>query len=140
MRKLFISLSLLLFAVASHAAPLVTDTVAPAFQGKHIMVITLQKKMRPEATVTHEYQAWTVMSSAAMEIFQNVKPISESDLGAKFTDLPVYMAGKCRIDAQNYTYELNAGSFLKLTQGSEVTYYGCWNKKLSKYFLKGPKS
>ena len=142
MKKILLTqLFLLLFAVTYAAAVTNIDTTAPAFQGNHIMVITLKKELRTgsEYKTTEACTTWKLMSSQAMEIFQNVKPITDAELATKFTTMAALMSGKCRIDSKNYTYELNAGSFLSLNDGQQVTYYGCYNKNLRKYFLTQPK-
>ncbi|MEO6613640.1 MAG: hypothetical protein ABIT05_12695 [Chitinophagaceae bacterium] len=141
MRKLFFSLSFLLLTVASQATVIaMIDTGGLAFADRHVMIITQKKEIRPGAVATAGEQTWKLMSSDEMTIFKNVKQITEAQWSAKFTDLPAYMTGKCRIDRSlNYIYELNAGGFLKLTNASEILYYGCFDKSLRKYFLKGPK-
>jgi len=140
MKKSFLFLPLLLAMLSSYAAPVITvDTVAPAFQDKHIMVITLKKELRPGSEVTDAAKTWKLTSSQAMEIFKSVKPVSDAELAAKFTESPAFMSGKCRVDDKNYTYEINAGDFLTLNDGQQLTHYACYNKSLRKYFLTGPK-
>ncbi|MEP6700414.1 MAG: hypothetical protein ABJA85_03835, partial [Bacteroidota bacterium] len=130
MRKLFFRLSFLLLTGASQATPTVRiDTGGLAFADRHVMIITQKKEIRPGSEATAGEQEWKLMSSDEMTIFKNVKQITEAQWSAKFTDMPAYMTGKCRIDhSLNYIYELNAGGFLKLTNGSETLYYGCFEK------------
>src|SRR4051794_3139855 len=102
MKKLLFSLGFLSIAILSNATPTShVDTAAPAFQGHHIMVISMKKEMRDGSEGNAAYMGWKVMSSAAMEIFQNVKPITEADTHGKFKTLPVVYTGKCRIDDTN---------------------------------------
>ena len=142
MKKLLLTPLFFLLLAVTYAAPVTNiDTTAPAFQGKHIMVITLKKELRTgsDFKTTEACTAWKLMSSQAMEIFQNVKPITDAELASKFTAMAALMNGKCRIDNKNYTYELNAGSFLSLNDGQQTTFFGCYNKNLRKYFLAQPK-
>ncbi|HEV7782429.1 MAG TPA: hypothetical protein VGO58_14240 [Chitinophagaceae bacterium] len=140
MKKLFVLLPLLFILNSSFAVPLVRiDTTGPVFANTHIMIITLRKEIRAGSETTEAQKGWKLTSSQAMEIFKTVTPVSEAVLAAKFAESPAFMNGKCRLDATNYTYEINAGGFLTLTEGQQVTYYGCYNKNLRKYFLTGPK-
>lgn len=80
-------------------------------------------------------QGWSLDKKAVVEIIKAVRPISMHDFMYLYNVLPCEIEGKLKIGDKEYSYVINAGSFMKLSSKDTTYYYGCSAKECEKYFL-----
>ena len=105
---------------------------------KNINVLSADKKTSKDS-IDNEYfkkcKTWTLSKNDIKTIIRFLKPIDKHEFSYVYYVLPCEITGLIEIDNQKFTYVINAGAYMKLTNSDTTFTYGCNSKYCNKYFL-----
>lgn len=105
---------------------------------KTINVLSADKKTHADSE-DNEYlrkcETWELRESDIKRIVRFLKPIDQHDFSYLYYVLPCEFNGEIEVDNQTYSYVINAGAFMKLTNTDTTFIYGCDSRKCNKFFL-----
>lgn len=99
-----------------------------------ITVLTIQKK-QAETGTQFGCKDWKLNKKDIVQIMRSSVPINNHDFMYLYDVLPCLVEGTLQTGGKKYTYSVNAGSFMTLSNGDTTYYYGCSAKECEKYFL-----
>ena len=87
------------------------------------------------AADTNMCKGWTLTAMQAAQIMKDAEPIDGTRWDLEFLVLPCIVKGQVRQSNKSFDYEINAGSWVRITMADTTQYYGSYKKGNEKYFL-----
>lgn len=107
---------------------------------KTIEVLTIDKENRRIASTGEDMgdkcDKWDLNKTNIEKILKASKPISTHEWHYLYDVIPCYYYGEVKINKQVFSYSINAGSFINISNADTGFLLGCTDKKLEKYFLR----